>query len=52
MRKKFYWSLIIIWGWSISMLHSQNNLHYSQFYNAPMFLNPALTGQIGEDYLD
>ena len=31
------------------MLHSQNNLHYSQFYNAPMFLNPALTGQIGED---
>jgi len=49
MRKKFYWNLIIIWGWSISMLHSQNNLHYSQFYNAPMFLNPALTGQIGED---
>lgn len=49
MKNKIYWSLILIWGWSISILHSQNNLHYSQFYNAPMFLNPALTGQIGED---
>lgn len=27
----------------------QNNMHYSQFYNSPMFLNPALTGQLGED---
>ena len=49
MKSKIYWSLILIWGWSISILHSQNNLHYSQFYNAPMFLNPAFTGQIGED---
>jgi len=30
-------------------LNAQNNLHYSQYYNAPMFLNPALTGQIGDD---
>jgi len=49
MGKRFCWKLVIIWGWSFSILHSQNNIHYSQFYNAPMFLNPALTGQIGED---
>jgi type IX secretion system PorP/SprF family membrane protein len=49
MKIKFLSILIFIWGWSINLLHTQNNLHYSQFYNAPMFLNPALTGQIGED---
>jgi type IX secretion system PorP/SprF family membrane protein len=28
---------------------SQNNLHYTQFYNSPMTLNPALTGNYTED---
>ncbi len=27
----------------------QNNLHYTQFYNSPMTLNPALTGNYTED---
>ena len=28
---------------------AQNNIHYSQFYNAPVYLNPALTGQLNGD---
>lgn len=31
-------------------LAGQDNLHYSQFYNAPMMTNPALCGQIGDDF--
>lgn len=27
----------------------QENIHYSQFYNAPMMTNPAFCGQIGDD---
>jgi type IX secretion system PorP/SprF family membrane protein len=42
-------SIYIICALSFQKLSAQNNLHYSQFYNAPMFTNPALTGQIGED---
>lgn len=26
-------------------LLTQNNIHFTQFYNAPTELNPALTGQ-------
>ncbi len=31
-------------------LTSQNNIHYSQFYAAPMLSNPALCGQLGDDF--
>lgn len=48
MKKSLFKVFVVVLGWSFS-LHAQNNLHYSQFYNSPMFLNPALTGQIGED---
>jgi type IX secretion system PorP/SprF family membrane protein len=30
------------------MIVGQNNIHYSQFYNSPMTLNPALTGQFND----
>jgi type IX secretion system PorP/SprF family membrane protein len=30
-------------------IYSQNNIHYTQFYNSPMTLNPALTGNYTED---
>lgn len=48
MRLKIGLNILLFWVVSTS-LNAQNNLHYSQFYNAPMFLNPALTGQLGED---
>lgn len=49
MKKYFSIYISIICALSSLQLGAQNNLHYSQYYNAPMFTNPALTGQIGED---
>jgi type IX secretion system PorP/SprF family membrane protein len=40
----FLFSLIIC-----SSVFGQENIHYSQWYNSPLLLNPALTGQIGDD---
>lgn len=49
MKRHIQIYICIICALSYISLRAQNNLHYSQFYNAPMFTNPALTGQIGED---
>jgi type IX secretion system PorP/SprF family membrane protein len=44
MLKKFYWtSLTILWLLGLSTLSAQD-VQYSQFYAAPLYLNPALTG--------
>jgi len=42
--------LILITGLSLSIVTMAQDLHYSQFYSAPMILNPALTGRFSEDY--
>lgn len=41
--------IVLLWGLGTQESFSQNNIHYSQFYNSPVYLNPAMTGQIGED---
>lgn len=49
MNKYIKIAIILFCALTIKLVEAQNNLHYSQYYNAPMFINPALTGQIGED---
>lgn len=46
--KKGKYIVVLLLG--ISRIFSQENIHYSQFYNAPMLTNPALCGQIGDDF--
>jgi type IX secretion system PorP/SprF family membrane protein len=31
-------------------MNAQNNIHFTQYYNAPMTLNPALTGQFDDAF--
>lgn len=33
-----------------SLMNAQNNIHFTQYYNAPMTLNPALTGQFNDAF--
>ena len=35
---------------SVSLLSQAQDFHFSQFYNSPLTLNPALTGKIKEDF--
>src|SRR6187431_622751 len=42
-------SVFVLIVFSFLRLVGQENLHYSQFYNAPMMTNPAFCGQIGDD---
>lgn len=41
MRKFF---TVIVFAWMASLQGSAQDFHYSQFYAAPLYLNPALTG--------
>jgi len=44
MLRKFYWTfLTVFWLLGSSTLSAQD-VQYSQFYSAPLYLNPALTG--------
>jgi type IX secretion system PorP/SprF family membrane protein len=49
MKKYISIYICIICALGSMQLGAQNNLHYSQYYNAPLFTNPANCGQIGED---
>lgn len=46
--RKFYIVLLLTFLFS-DEISSQDNIHYSQFYNSPLLLNPALTGQFPND---
>ncbi len=39
--KKIYTLLVVL---SLALVGTAQDIHYSQFYNAPLLLNPALTG--------
>ncbi|MCU0400192.1 MAG: type IX secretion system membrane protein PorP/SprF [Algoriphagus sp.] len=44
MLRKFYWTLLLtLWLLGSNILMAQD-VQYSQFYAAPLYLNPALTG--------
>lgn len=46
MRRLF----ILIWFFSLGILLSAQDIHFSQFYQSPFNLNPALTGQFDGAY--
>jgi type IX secretion system PorP/SprF family membrane protein len=47
--KKIIYSIAILIGISFTSSHAQD-LHYSQFYNSPLNINPALTGVFNGDH--
>lgn len=50
MRKKIFILIILVLSIAVIDCNAQNNIHYSQFYNAPQLLNPALAGQFDDLY--
>ena len=48
MMKKIYTFLFIIFS-ALSLKLSAQDHHFSQFFNAPIYLNPSLTGQFDGD---
>jgi type IX secretion system PorP/SprF family membrane protein len=45
--KQFFWGGLLA---SAAFSAQGQDFHYSQFYNAPLMLNPGLTGKIKEDF--
>tara|TARA_Y100000782_G_scaffold115416_1_gene158063 strand:+ start:6069 stop:7079 length:1011 start_codon:yes stop_codon:yes gene_type:complete len=48
MRKYYFYSLLLFLLMNVTSL--AQDIHFSQFYNSPLTLNPALTGQFNGDY--
>jgi type IX secretion system PorP/SprF family membrane protein len=44
MLRKFYWTLLAFLGLLGNTILKAQDVQYSQFYAAPLYLNPALTG--------